>query len=128
MIVCQTFHGVINEDWGRRHMVSNNMHPSKQGHGSPGIFVTPVMLNAQSLQVQETYLFMKLQSNLTVDSLLQWTLWGSLCLSNYKKLHDVCVPVCLLPVSHKMLVTKCDRRTPSEARHKNRWARSAQML
>ena len=25
--------------------------------------------------------------------------------------------MCVLPVSHKMLVTKCDRRTPSEARH-----------
>ena len=34
----------------------------------------------------------------------------------------VCVSVCY------MLVTKCDRQTPSEARHKNRWARSAQMF
>ena len=27
----------------------------------------------------------------------------------------MCVCVCLLPISHKMLVSKCDRWTPSEA-------------
>ena len=36
--------------------------------------------------------------------------------------------VSVLPVSHKMLVTKCDRQTPSEAWHQNRWAQSAQMF
>ena len=59
-----------------------------RGHGSPGIFVTPVMLNAQSLQVQETYLFMKLQSNLTVDYLLSGP-GGVLYVYIYKWLHDV---------------------------------------
>ena len=67
--------------------VITSIHQNKD-HRSPGIFVTPVMLNAQSLQVQETYLLMKLQSNLTVDSLLSGPC-GVLYL--YKWLHDVVI-------------------------------------
>ena len=45
-----------------------------------------------------------------------------ICVS--KQLHDVCVCVCLLPVSHKMLVTKCQSQNVTDRHRAKRGTRT----